>query len=205
MHPILIDLLRRFLPLAAGLFPFLLIFFYGNARAETRSFHQYSLYTNRTAIKLEDVVTILVVEKASATNDAKTRTKSSSEMNAGGRAGSGLLDFIPGFDIGASNQNNFDGKGETERNGDLKAKIAARVIEAYQNGNLLIQGSKLVEINDEKAVITISGIIRPEDIRPDNTIYSFNLADAHITYTGSGDINSTQRAGPLTRIFNWLF
>jgi flagellar L-ring protein precursor FlgH len=73
------------------------------------------------------------------------------------------------------------------------------------NGNLVIDGSKVVEINEEKEIIKISGIVRPQDIESNNIIYSYNVANAQITYSGKGAASTGQRPGLLARILNWIF
>ncbi|MCX7726069.1 MAG: flagellar basal body L-ring protein FlgH, partial [Chitinispirillaceae bacterium] len=99
----------------------------------------------------------------------------------------------------------YDGKGGTSRQGNLVATISARVVKVLDNGNLVIEGSKVVEINDEKEIIKITGIVRPQDVKRDNTILSTNIADAQITYTGKGVVNTGRRPGLLARFLNWLF
>jgi len=166
----------------------------------------FSLYGDKKAKKIDDVITILVIEDAQALN--KTKTGTSNSTNVGletGASRTGLMRFLPNWNFSGKNNVDFNGNGETSRQGQLKAKVTARVVEVHDNGNLLIQGSKMVEINNEKETIHVSGIIRPEDICADNTIYSFNIADAKITYTGDGVTNEAQKPGIFTRFFTWLF
>jgi flagellar L-ring protein precursor FlgH len=68
-----------------------------------------------------------------------------------------------------------------------------------------ISGSRLITINGEDQLITISGVIRPSDVRPDNNVYSYNISDAKIVFDGSGMIDRAQKPGWLTRLFHWLF
>ena len=75
----------------------------------------------------------------------------------------------------------------------------------YDNGNLLIEGNKEVEVNNEKEILRVSGIVRPEDISSDNTVLSEKIADARIQYTGTGDNHNAARPGWLARFFNWVF
>jgi flagellar L-ring protein FlgH len=166
----------------------------------------YSLYGDKKAMKIDDVITVVIIEDAQADNKTLTDTKSGADAGlTTGASGSGLMKFLPQWSFSGKNSSNFRGQGQTSRSGQLKAKVTARIVEVQDNGNLLIQGSKLVEINDEKETIHVSGIIRPEDILADNTIFSFSIADAKITYTGDGSINSTQNPGIFSRFFTWLF
>ncbi len=83
--------------------------------------------------------------------------------------------------------------------------IAGRVVKVLENGNLLIEGRKQVTINDEDQYIVITGIIRPQDVSPDNTVDSKNIADARIIYTGAGVVTDKQRPGWGTRILDWIW
>jgi flagellar L-ring protein precursor FlgH len=111
---------------------------------------------------------------------------------------------VPGVGFGMNNGSDYDGRGKTSRSGAVKAKVTARIISVYDNGNLLIEGHKEVAINKETEIIKVSGIIRPEDILFDNTIYSFNIADAKITYSGKGDSHHAHRPGIFARFFAWI-
>ncbi|MFH0919959.1 MAG: flagellar basal body L-ring protein FlgH [Fibrobacterota bacterium] len=166
----------------------------------------YSLYGDKKAKKIDDIITILIIEDAQANNKTLTDSKSGSDVGlTTGASGGGLMSFLPQWSFSGKNNADFQGRGETSRSGVLKAKVTARIVEVHDNGNLLIQGSKLVAVNNEKEMIHVSGIIRPEDIRADNTIFSYSIADAKITYTGDGTLNDTQKPGIVTRFFTWLF
>jgi len=179
----------------------LALFFAGAAQAGI-----YSLYGDKKAKKIDDVITVLIIEDAQADNKTLTDSKSGSDIGLStGASGGGLMSFLPEWSFSGKNNVDFQGRGQTSRSGQLKAKVTARIIEVHDNGNLLIQGSKLVEVNSEREMIHVSGVIRPEDIRADNTIFSCSIADAKITYTGDGTLNETQKPGIVTRFFTWLF
>lgn len=165
----------------------------------------YSLFTDKRGRKSGDIITILVMESAKASNDTRTATDSKTDIEVGSKSGTGFLSWIPGFGINSGSDIGFNGKGATARNGDLKATVTARITEVMENGNLAVEGSKLVTINNEEEILEVSGMIRADDINPDNTVYSFKLADAVIRYTGNGVNNSAQEPGVITRFFNWLF
>lgn len=165
----------------------------------------YSLYTDKRGRKEGDIITVLIIEAAKASNDTKTSTNSKNDIEIGKTSGTGLLKWVPGFGLEAGTDVQFDGQGATARNGELKATVTARIREVLDNGNLLIEGSKLVTINNEEEILEVSGTIRADDINPDNTIYSYKLADAVIRYTGNGATSTAQEPGLLTRFLNWLF
>lgn len=99
----------------------------------------------------------------------------------------------------------FKGKGQTERNGSLIATVSATITEVYANGNLMIQATKEVTVNNETEILELVGTIRPEDISSNNAILSSRIADAKIKYSGEGTLSETQDPGVITRFFNWLF
>jgi flagellar L-ring protein precursor FlgH len=163
------------------------------------------LYSDHRAMKVDDILTVVVIENAKAGSTSKTNTSKENGVNVSGSGGSGLFGWLPSFGASGESKIDYDGQGGTERQGSLAAKVSARVIEVFDNGNLVIEGSKVVEINDEKEIIKISGTVRPQDIAPDNSVYSYNIADAQITYTGKGAPSTARRPGIFARFFNWIF
>ncbi len=163
-----------------------------------------NLYTNQRAMQEGDLLTVMIVEnaKAGSNSTTKTDTKSSAGISAGG---SGALSFIPAMGASGEVGVGYEGNGKTQREGTLVAKLSVRIDKVYDNGNLLISGDKVVEINDEKEIIRLTGTVRPLDIEANNTIFSYNIANAEITYSGHGEASDARRAGPFTRFFNWLF
>jgi flagellar L-ring protein precursor FlgH len=105
----------------------------------------------------------------------------------------------------ASMKNSFDGSGETSRNETMTASITARVMEVTPNGNLFIKGTRQVKVNNENQIITLTGLIRPVDVSPDNTVLSSYIADAKIEYTGSGPVSDKQRPGWLLRAIDFVW
>lgn len=164
-----------------------------------------NLYTDHRAMRMDDILTVYITENAKAGSQSSTNTNKKNSIGVDNLQGTGALDFIPAFGAKGGLNVGYDGKGGTSREGNLVAKISARVIKVFDNGNLMIDGSKVVEINEEKEIIKISGIVRPQDIGPDNVIYSYNISDAQITYSGKGVANRGQRPGFFARFFNWLF
>jgi flagellar L-ring protein precursor FlgH len=183
--------------LALGAAPFLAF-----AQAIPRN---YSLYTDKKAMQLEDVITVLIEEDAKATNDTKTNTDKSQDGSVDIKAGTGPLSAIPAMSVSSGMKAKYDGEGKTSRAGQVKATLSARIVAVYDNGNLLIEGNKEVEINSEKEILRVSGIVRPQDVSPDNTIMSHKIADARIQYTGQGDNHQAARPGWIARFWNWIF
>lgn len=171
----------------------------------------YSLYTDKKAKKTEDVITVLIMENAKASNDTKTNTDKAQDASVDIKpfnvawAGGAAQSYSPSVGFGGAVRQKYDGKGQTARSGEVKATLSARIVAVYDNGNLLIEGNKEVEVNHEKEILRVSGIVRPEDISPDNTVLSEKIADARIQYSGQGDNSTAARPGWLARFFNWVF
>jgi flagellar L-ring protein FlgH len=168
------------------------------------------------AHRVGDLVTINIVETSKASKKADTKTSRASSINAGINNMIGyearMGKYLPNeFDntvmFKASMANDFDGSGSTGRTESMTAAITARVLQVLPNGNLYIEGTRQVRVNNEIQYITLSGLIRPTDISPDNTILSSYIADAKIDYTGSGPVSDKQRPGWMARILDhvWPF
>jgi flagellar L-ring protein precursor FlgH len=171
------------------------------------SLYGNNLYTDKKGKKAGDVVTILVVEAAKAGSDTQTETekKNGVDVSMQKPSGSKALSWLPSFGVNSSANMNYNGKGATARKGELKATITARITEVLDNGNLMIEGSKVVAINDEEEILEVSGTIRADDINPDNTVYSYKIAEAVIRYSGSGTNSQAAKPGLFARFFNWIF
>lgn len=163
-----------------------------------------SLFADRRAFRLGDVVTILLMEYASGSNEALTNTDLKTLLEATGQLGA-TGGVRGGQGIGGSIGNNNQSRGTTTRSGQLKGKLAARVVEILPNGNLKLEGHRQVVINGETQTLTLTGIVRPADIQSDNTIYSYLVSDAVIVYKGKGVIDEVAKPGLLIRFINWLF
>jgi flagellar L-ring protein precursor FlgH len=166
----------------------------------------YSLYADVKARNVGDIVTINIVESASASKNATTKTSKTSSLGA---SWSGVLSKLSGDWVGSDQKaafaNSFDGEGATTRNSSLNAYITVRVIQVLPNGNLVVQGSREVQVNNENQFINIQGVIRPEDISSANIVLSTFVADAKIELTGQGVVSDKQRVGWLTRILDWVW
>ena len=178
------------------------------------------LFINPKARNVGDIITVSIVESASASNNASTETSRDSSLQGGidnlfnmeKRYPSAHPFFNP-FNyssraaVKGGLKSDFKGDGTTTRNGSLTAYITARVTDVLPNGNLKIVGTREVAVNGETQIITLSGIVRPRDVSPDNTVQSTYICDARITYSGTGIINDRQRPGWLANLLNkaWPF
>ena len=153
-----------------------------------------------------DIVTINVVESATASNNAATKTARTSGLEA---SWGGVLANLTGDWVGSSQKvdftNNFDGKGDTTRSSQLSAYISAQVIQVLPNGYLAIQGNRQVRVNNETQIINVQGVIRTEDINANNIILSTYISDARIELIGQGAVSDKQRPGWMARILDWVW
>jgi len=99
----------------------------------------------------------------------------------------------------------FKGSGDSAQSNSLTGNIAVTVVEVLPNGNLRVRGEKVVNLNEGDEFIRVSGIVRPVDIDVNNTITTDNLADATITYTGSGAMADSSKMGWFSRVLNSPF
>ena len=174
-----------------------------------------AMFTNAKARRVGDIVTIRIVESSSATNKATTKTDRSTSLSAGldsffggEKRYSGDSPFFNPFGkISGNIGSDFEGGGATQRSGDLTAYLTASVVDVLPNGNLIIEGNREVRVNHENQLITLTGMVRPRDISSDNVIQSTYVADARISYSGTGVVNDRQKPGWLVRVLDkvWPF
>ena len=161
-----------------------------------------SLFSDNKARHVGDTLTITINEVASTTSKANTVNSKNESLNYGPGFGP-LLHNIPVF--GLSGKIGSNASGSTDRTDNLAASIAVTVTQVLPNGNLVIEGKRKVGMNAETQEITLTGIVRPQDIAFDNTIQSPLVADAQIKYGGRGPVGDKQHDGIISRVFKFLF
>jgi flagellar L-ring protein precursor FlgH len=164
-----------------------------------------SLVADQRALNVGDLVTVQVIENASAQQNASTQLNKQANVAGGaglGSWGSGSAMPVQGYGVGA--QESMTGGGSTARGGKLIAMVSARVVSVLSNGNLYIEGRRTIQVNEDKQHIYLSGIIRPRDVGPNNLIASSAISDAQIRYEGRGPLAEKNRQGVFTRILDWL-
>lgn len=180
------------------------IAFAGTSYAQVMQNPSRSLFSDYKASRVGDAVTVIVTEVSSASKDASTNTSRASNVGLTGSASVGSATG-PSGSASLGTTNDFKGSGSTSEKGSVQATVSAQVIKVDQYGNLVIKGSRDISINGQDQIIKISGIVRPSDILPDNTVYSSQISDAKIVFEGSGSINSVQGPSWITSLFHWLF
>jgi len=175
-----------------------------------------SMFADRKAKNIGDIVTVLISEKASASKQASTKTDRTTSMSASipnffGLENDKIWNGHNPVDLSnlvkADFKNGFDGNGTTTRKEDLTASLTTQVVGKYPNGQLKIRGGKEVMVNNEVQVIYLTGIVRPVDITASNTVSSNKILNARITYTGKGAISDKQEPGWMMRTLDniWPF
>ena len=170
-----------------------------------RTVRQASLFADVHARALGDILTVAIVERASASNSSTISTSRQSKFLNKGAAGTGGLDFIPAFGMAADLGSDHTGAGQLSREGRLTARMAVTVNEVRPNGDLGITGEHEVQINDEKEILQLSGIVRPIDIREGNVVFSSDIANAKIMYKGKGEMTNGTKPNVIARVLGWLF
>lgn len=173
-----------------------------------------TLFLDNKARNIGDIVTVVVVERSEAAKKANTkldRNNDSSFSLSGLFSVAKLLNATAdvadtdrvALDAGAAaSGHKFEGKADTDRESELLATVSCLVTEIFPNGNLRIEGRQDITVNHENQFIILSGIIRPEDISPQNSVRSSKMADSRIEYSGEGDVDGQQRPSWLNRFFS---
>ncbi len=167
--------------------------------------HKGNRYSNRKAMHVGDLITVVVVESSQGTNRSSLSSKKESKLDINSGEGEGALDFFRLFRLGSNIKDETDGSGQTSISGQLTTTLTVRVREIQPDGSLVIEGSRRVSVNNDEDLITLHGLARPEDIRADNTILSTRLAEVRISYSGKGPVKSAARKGIFQRVFSWIF
>ena len=152
---------------------------------------------------VDDMVTIQVVEQASAVSTGAVKTSRQSNVTSSITAGGGITRATgPLANLAkASTATALDGQGSTSRGTTISTTLAARVTHVLPNGYLVVEGNKEVLVNTEKQLITVRGMVRPADISPGDVVRSDNIAQLELRVNGKGVVgDSIRRPNILYRI-----
>jgi flagellar L-ring protein precursor FlgH len=171
--------------------------------------------TTKAANKIGDIITILIVEETSATNDTNMSTDKESQFSLSLDGFDEILGLThvfgkpisanPNFDVDAQSQ--FDGDGSSDRSFAITGTVSGQITEVLPNGNLRIEASQAVKINEEKNSVILVGTVRPQDISAQNTILSTQIANSEIYYAGKGPLSTVGKRGVIKEFleFVWPF
>lgn len=180
-----------------------------------------TLFDDSRAHRIGDIITIALDESMSANKKDEAKYDKSNSQDyglttplsvnkSGGVVGSvvgAVTEPFNGLGVGYGSTGSFSGKSDIKQNSTLSGSIAVTVVEVISNGNLVIRGEKWLTIHDGDEVVQFAGIIRPEDIQPDNTISSTKVADVRLVYKDVGVSGNTARQGVASQWLNkyWPF
>ena len=172
-----------------------------------------SIYNNKARFNVGDIVTVEISAESTAVQEAGTTTSKRSDI------GANFYDLFDRYSLD-SDQNeslrkmkdyrlggndNYSGVGSTTRKSKVEATVSCIITKILPNGNLVVQGERMVDVNNDSEIIQISGVIRPEDINSANMINSYKIAQFNISLKGKGVVNSKQTPGFFSNFFGWLF
>lgn len=179
------------------------------------------LFEDVKARRIGDVITVVLRESTSASKSATTTADKDQETKVANPTffGASPQFNLPGLIPLDSNRNNnleqnlsatraFKGEADASQSNSLSGSITVTIADVLPNGNLVVRGEKWLTLNQGEEYIQISGIVRPLDINPDNSILSTQIGDARITYSGKGFLHDSNSMGWLARFFNspiWPF
>lgn len=167
------------------------------------------MFADKRAAAVGDIITILVQENNATTKEASTKTAKKSGVDAGVQtflyspAASGLLTKggqMPALKF--SSKNDFEGGGQINNSEKITARIAVRVVDVLPNKNLVIEGKRQTAFAGEIQDVVLRGVVRAADVSANNTVYSFNVADATLTFTSKGSVSNTQKKGWFTKVWD---
>jgi flagellar L-ring protein precursor FlgH len=169
---------------------------------------EMALFSDLKARRVGDVLTIRLTESTNATKNAVTKTaKTTTLANTGATVFGRTITHggVPILNASLDGASSFDGEGSSTQSNSLAGSITVTVTDVQANGNLVVQGDKTLKLNQGDEFVHIAGVVRPADIATDNTVTSDKIADARISYSGKGAVDSSNRMGWLARFFNSVF
>lgn len=170
-----------------------------------------ALFEDVRAHRVGDILTVQLVEKTAASKQAATSTKKEQDINLGVNTllgGPVSYNGVDPLSASVSAKRDFSGDGASSQSNTLTGNITVTIAQVLPNGNMIVRGEKVLTINQGDEFIRISGIVRPVDVSPDNTVLSTKIADAEIIYGGRGTLADSNKKGWLARFFDgplWPF
>ncbi|MDG1293133.1 MAG: flagellar basal body L-ring protein FlgH [Pseudomonadales bacterium] len=169
-----------------------------------------NLYDDRRAYRAGDIITVTLNERTVSSKSAETKIDKDGKVDFGEDTILGKLVDIKGNSLltNLEQSRSFDGSGETDQQNRLQGSIAVTIADVLPNGLLVIRGEKWMTLTNGQEFIRISGLIRPDDVASNNTVSSTKVADARISYSGTGDLAAANKQGWASRFFNssvWPF
>lgn len=161
-----------------------------------------SLFEDKVAKNVGDLLTIRLEVAMSAQKQAKTKT-TKSDVNTEGPLTIFSIPMSTQYESTSSQA--FSGDGQTNQNNSLTGTFSVTVKKVYSNGNLFVQGESWITLNEGREYVRLSGIVRPEDIEAGNVVSSQRVAAANISYSGYGQVGNTSHPGLFSKLINRFF
>ncbi|MBT1450799.1 flagellar basal body L-ring protein FlgH [Glaciecola sp. XM2] len=164
-----------------------------------------SLYSDVTARRVGDIITVRLSENTNATKSAGTTTSRDSNVDLQPIVGLGSNALRIGTEeiqLGVDSSSEFSGDSQATQRNSLQGDISVTVVDVLPNQNLIIRGEKWLTLNNGDEYIRLTGVIRPADVTPTNEIESNKIANARIQYSGTGSFARAQEKGWLTQFFS---
>jgi flagellar L-ring protein precursor FlgH len=181
-----------------------------NAGGIYRPGYSVSLFEDRRASRVGDIISVILSESTQASKTADTEITKDSNINIDSGTIMGVTPSFGQYNLqtNISQNRELTGEAASDQSNSLSGSIAVTVSEVLPNGLMVVRGEKWMTLNRGEEFIRIQGLIRSEDIQPDNSILSTKLADARITYSGTGELADSNKQGWASRFFNsgyWPF
>jgi flagellar L-ring protein precursor FlgH len=164
---------------------------------------EQNLYSDRKAFRVGDIITITLNEKTAASKTANSKIGKTSETSIGLTSlfGSSVTAGDANLNAGYSGDRASNGTSQAAQGNSLTGSVTVTVADVLPNGILSVRGEKWMTLNTGEELVRIAGMIRADDIATDNTVSSNRVADARITYSGTGSFADASQAGWLDRFF----
>lgn len=174
-----------------------------NNGAIYQSGFELSLYDDNKANRVGDIITILLQERTAARKSADNEISKSSSTQIANPTLLGNVVGAKGLNLGIdiTGEREFAGESEANQSNSLNGSITATIFEVLPNGVMRVRGEKWITLNNGDELIRISGLVRASDVGPDNTVPSTRIADARITYSGTGAFANASQPGWLSQFF----
>jgi len=159
------------------------------------------LAEDRKARRVGDIITILLVERMQAEKSANQETSRSTSRDLT-LPDVSPINTIPNELFSSSSNSSFSGEGTARQSNRLSGEVTVTVTRILPNGVMMVAGERRITLNRGEEQMQLTGIVRPEDIGPDNRILSTRVADARLRYSGTGEMAQISKQGWLTRFFD---
>lgn len=176
----------------------LLVLAIGSLVLAGRPVHAQSMYADPRARQEGDVITIILAEETSAQRSSSYANSANSR--AGGSAGGNGAGITGTFGMDAEFNNQSETENEAFQSDLLKGTLTARVTGIDDAGNLLVQGERRLNVNGVTHLMRVTGAVRPYDVRTDNTIFSYEIANADVVYRRAGLVRRYTKPDFLAKV-----